>query len=351
MYKSLLSGLVLILVTIIPVHAAVRLVPTEYSTIQSAINNSINGDIIIVSPGTYTENITFMGKKVTLTSTNPNDWDVVAATIINGNSIGRVVTFQNNETRDSVLTGFTITGGVNTSGAGVYCYYASPTITRNIIKNNHGQIDFTNGTSGASGGGIYCYRSDAIIANNIIKNNSAYYGGGIRSYYMEPVISNNVISDNRAIYGGGVYIRYGGFLYNNTIVNNDCSYETGDGISSAYGDNLYVYYYSLSYEYGMEISNNIFAYGKTHYGVYIYEDVQGALKITNNNAWANQNGNYYNAYNGQISDFAGINGIFPRIRTLLILIIILEPILHVIMLGIQIMLHMIGSVISTENTQ
>ena len=87
-------------------------VPTpEYPTIQSAINAAVEGDTVIVSEGTYVENINFGGKNIILTSTNPDNMNVVAATIIDGGDMGSVVTFAGTEDSNCVLTGFTITGG------------------------------------------------------------------------------------------------------------------------------------------------------------------------------------------------------------------------------------------------
>ncbi|MHC4624756.1 MAG: hypothetical protein ACYS4W_12735, partial [Planctomycetota bacterium] len=85
-------------------------VPLEYGQIQQAIDAAGTGDTIIVSPGTY-GSINFKGKAVTVTSTNPDDPGVVAATIIDGAGAGSAVTFADSEGRDSVLQGFTITGG------------------------------------------------------------------------------------------------------------------------------------------------------------------------------------------------------------------------------------------------
>ena len=42
-------------------------------SIQTAINVASNGDIIVVHPGTYYENIDFKGKAIILRSKNPND--------------------------------------------------------------------------------------------------------------------------------------------------------------------------------------------------------------------------------------------------------------------------------------
>ena len=86
-------------------------VAEDYSSIQSAIDASVDGDTIIVQPGTYKENITFKGRKVIVRSTAPHDPGAVAVTIIDGSKAGRVVTFFDSETNETVLWGFTIKGG------------------------------------------------------------------------------------------------------------------------------------------------------------------------------------------------------------------------------------------------
>jgi len=45
-------------------NAATLNVPSQYSTVQSAINASSNGDTVLVQPGTYVENINFNGKNI-----------------------------------------------------------------------------------------------------------------------------------------------------------------------------------------------------------------------------------------------------------------------------------------------
>ena len=48
--------------------AEVLYVPSEFSTIQGAIEASANGDSVLVSPGFYPETINFEGKSITVTS-------------------------------------------------------------------------------------------------------------------------------------------------------------------------------------------------------------------------------------------------------------------------------------------
>ena len=72
-------------------------VPHDYSSIQEAINVSIDNDSIIVSQGTYFENINFNGKRIILLGEDKE------TTIINGSQNGSVVTFESDENSTSIL--------------------------------------------------------------------------------------------------------------------------------------------------------------------------------------------------------------------------------------------------------
>jgi len=102
-------------------------------SIQTAVNSANDNDLIIVNPGTYAESIDFLGKAVTIKSTDPNDPDSVAATIISGSTEGGVVIFDKSEGVDSVLDGFTIKNGVD---KGILIENSSPMIANcRIIQN------------------------------------------------------------------------------------------------------------------------------------------------------------------------------------------------------------------------
>ena len=175
-----------------------------YDTIQEAIDDANAGDSIEVGPGVYYETVDFNGVACTVRSTDPNDDDVVAATIIDANGAGRVVTFDSSEDANSILTGFTITGGYVSGtgdGAGIYCYGSSPTISRCVIYDNN---------SGDDGGGISCDNSSSpTISFCLITSNEAGDGGGICcNNSSSPTISYCEINDNQADdKGGGIYCK------------------------------------------------------------------------------------------------------------------------------------------------
>ena len=87
-------------------------VPLDFPTIQEAIDSAVDGDTVLVAPGTYVENINFWGKAITVTSEEGPE-----VTIVDGNQAGPVVTFTSGEGLTSVVTGFTLQNGRSSLGA------------------------------------------------------------------------------------------------------------------------------------------------------------------------------------------------------------------------------------------
>lgn len=102
----------------------------DYSNIQEAISNARDYDIVEVRQGTYNERINFYGKAITITSTNPDNINVVYATIIDGGFGENVVTFNNGEDGTSALVGLTIQNGDN----GIYCFNSHPLIKKCVVR-------------------------------------------------------------------------------------------------------------------------------------------------------------------------------------------------------------------------
>ena len=80
-------------------------VPSEYATIQEAIDAAWFGQTVQVAAGTYVENINFNGKNISVIGADQ------ATTIIDGDSSEAVVMFRNGEARSALLKNFTITNG------------------------------------------------------------------------------------------------------------------------------------------------------------------------------------------------------------------------------------------------
>jgi hypothetical protein len=203
---SIASCSLLLLCSATAAQAAVIRVPADQSTIQLAINASVNGDTVQVAPGTYVENLNFLGKAIRVTSEQGPQ-----VTIIDGNQNGSVVVFVSGEGPQSLLSGFTIRNG-NAAFGGAY-----------------------------RGGGIRVQNSSPTIAGNVITSNSAGDGGGgISSSFGSPVIQGNMIMNNRQIPGwsggtggGGVSIvgASSAQLLNNAIYGNSWATANGGGVS------------------------------------------------------------------------------------------------------------------------
>lgn len=238
----------LIILPLISASGSTIHVPAEQPTIQSAINVAINGDMILVAPGTYLENLNFMGKAITVQSVKGP-----AVTIIDGGGLGAVVTFSTGETNATVLHGFTIQNGNLSEGAGIAVESSSPTISGNIITHNGGcngagigigfgspivsknTISFNKqaGCSGGIGGGGISVRgasSAQILGNTIVNNNTGSDGGGISLFAAgTPLIQANVIRNNKSFGNGGGIVMFNQSDANiiDNVIGNNTAFDGG----------------------------------------------------------------------------------------------------------------------------
>ncbi|MFH1999343.1 MAG: right-handed parallel beta-helix repeat-containing protein [Planctomycetota bacterium] len=185
-------------------------VPGDYATIQEAIVAAQTDDVVLVSPGIYSENIDFLGKAITVKSAQG-----ALLTLVNGGRLDSTVKFISGEGPGTVLEGFTITNGAADFGSGIRCENSSsPTINNNIITAN------VTDSAISVGGGIWCHNnSSPIITNNTISLNAAVLGGGgiFCDLGADPTIANNSIWSNAVEFnGGGISCD----LASPTIVNN-----------------------------------------------------------------------------------------------------------------------------------
>src|SRR5438270_3390156 len=151
-------------------------VPADQPTIQAGINAAVNGDIVLVSPGTYYEQINFNGKAIKVTSSGGPQITIIDAS----QSYGATVTFSSGETAKSILSGFTVQNGAPQ----VSISSSSPTIQGNVIA-------APNSTYPPAG--IYNQSGSPLIQGNLIAGN----GDGISGWSDSGMkIIGNVIAAN-----------------------------------------------------------------------------------------------------------------------------------------------------------
>jgi len=189
---------------------AVRKVPSEYPTVQAAIDAALDGDTVLVQPGEYVENIDFLEKELVLRSDGDgflSTYDPAPeTTILNGGSSGTVVTMNRDgvgDHRRMELTGFTIKQGLADFGGGIYCAGdVWALIMHNIITGNHAVND---------GGGLFlsANRNSYVAGNRFISNSAGSRGGGAylnaELYASYPYLYNCLVVNNTADLGGGVF--------------------------------------------------------------------------------------------------------------------------------------------------
>lgn len=184
----------------------------QYVSIQAAVNDSRHGDVVLVYPGRYEENVEFIDYNVSLVSLYAMDpqQQYIESTIIDGNmnSCFRVI---NGET--ITITGFTMvnneegnySGDLNYAGGGIYLkLYSQAIVTHCIIRN----------CIALSGGGVSVtqHSSLTLSAVHIYENQAIYEGGGLQFNSSDnlTIDQNNPCSiyNNSAPSGMDINIRF-----------------------------------------------------------------------------------------------------------------------------------------------
>lgn len=209
-----------------PTGAAILHVPEDHGTIQAGIYAAIDGDEVVLADGVYVgegnRDLQVINKDITIRSASgdPN------TCIIDCESAGRGITFDDYGISAAVLDGVSIRHGlVETDGGAIWCESSTPTIRNCILEKNVAGDDggaiycrlstpsisgceIRENTAGDSGGGIYCEDASPVITDTVIRGNTARSGGGVMAWVRaSPAISRSAIVDNVAAdgHGGGVY--------------------------------------------------------------------------------------------------------------------------------------------------
>ncbi|MBP7866347.1 MAG: right-handed parallel beta-helix repeat-containing protein [Acidobacteria bacterium] len=237
-------------------------------SIQAAIDAALFGDLILVGPGVYDENVVLYknvqllgsGAESTVINGNPRPqekldaWHDKIDTVYRGSPNYDPNVFQAREAPTVILLGdvehpflnspsvlldgFTLTGSL--SGGGVYvnnqCHYA--VISHNKITGNQGY--YGGGiTVGVPGTGLDYANDNVVIRQNRILRNGGIFGGGGISLYEGSTgyrVEDNDLIGNFSQHEGGGILHYGlsdeGRIAHNRILFNEVFYGTvtgGDG--------------------------------------------------------------------------------------------------------------------------
>ncbi|SVB40549.1 uncharacterized protein METZ01_LOCUS193403, partial [marine metagenome] len=224
-------------------------IPADHSTIQEGIDASENGDTVLVSQGSYFENL-ILEKEIVLTSQAiyddlDSEWinnENIQGTIISGvpepsnPDFGSCLVIRDGNIAPTIL-GFTFTEGIGTvmvendncaivinrperSGGAILIYKAYPTITYNRFINNG--LTGINGEMMANGGAISHFADDDVEFDED-RDNLRNHSHSNRDIPEELTIQNNYFENNTSGDGKNVYSRgYEGLI--------DVSYSIFDDI-------------------------------------------------------------------------------------------------------------------------
>ncbi len=246
--------IVLIAFPVAAVHAATLVVYPGgqglHPGIQPAIDATLQGDTVLVMPGTYrgplNRDLDFLGKDICVLGFGGPD-----SVIIDCEYSGRGFYLHSGETRAALICGVHVTrggGDHRLTGGGIRCESSSPTIEGVIITQSN--------TSNS--GGILCLYSSPLILNSLISDNTVdVSASGLDFGYSDSAVVKNttIMSNWGGGYGGGVnvthstasfdsvffignYASQGGGLYSwdSDITITDCTF---DGNEARYGAGIY----------------------------------------------------------------------------------------------------------------
>ncbi len=209
----------------------------QYSTIQSAIDAAVAGDVVNVAAGTYNGSIDLRGKAITLKSLSGR-----AATTLNGNGTYNGIIMVNGVGAGATIEGFTIQ---NVGQRAVLLENAKLTLRDVEIKNSGniyllgGAIQqksgtltvdnalFTNNDS-CGGTDLYAYSGAAATFSNTVHNDGYGYFGGVAqtidtTLTLTNVEMNRTLSD---LDGGAVHMNNTDAVFTDVVI---------DSASNAYG--------------------------------------------------------------------------------------------------------------------
>ncbi len=223
-------------------------VPDYFDTIQEAIDEASSGDVICVDPGTHPGQVYLDGRDIHLLGVAGS-----SLTIIDAEQAGIAVRIVDGEGADTVLQGFTVTGGeAGTHCGGMNVSGSSPTLLDLRITGNETgasggatgggmcltssaawleRVEISDNVSHGSGGGIAASDSSAVLVDvEIAGNQASNAGGGLRLLDSPLSLTRVTIRDNSASNGGGIDMSASGAEMTDVRITGNEAASAGGGI-------------------------------------------------------------------------------------------------------------------------
>lgn len=257
-----------------------------YSTIQGALDESLEYQTIWVAPGTYNEVAVTLSKSVSLRSTCGSEVTTIDSTGVSAEGTDSSPNIENpvcptppqglgsydsptpapsstmilvGEGASIRVEGFTLKGGCGSCrsvnggdylvGGGLLVEDSAQVTLKDLVvtssKAQYGgglflnqsvadleQITLEENVAEFDGGGIYIYKGEAQIFGMLARNNTAgAVGGGLHiSYATELEIANTSFIENTAARGGGLYLGGNNGTLTNLLVSENTASEHGGGL-------------------------------------------------------------------------------------------------------------------------
>lgn len=153
--------------------------------IQDAVTLASDGTVILVRPGQYQGPVSFQGKAVQVIGADPNLPDLSEYPVIVGDETGPVIRFDSEETSDTMLIGFQISG----SQGGIVCKNSSPTVSHCMVTGVR--------TFDPNLGAVQLIDSQANLSFLTITDNlCSIYSAGLVLDHSESTITNSILWGN-----------------------------------------------------------------------------------------------------------------------------------------------------------
>ncbi|MBQ72321.1 MAG: hypothetical protein CMJ67_05390 [Planctomycetaceae bacterium] len=173
----------------------------QYIDPRDAIDAAEDGDLILISAGTYvSDDIKTQGKAITIRG--ETDKNGAPTTVFDGMENTRVMSITDGETSTTILENLVITNGSISMGsggaAGLSIDGASPKLINCTFQSNLNQ--------GPGGGGMNISGGNPTLIECTFTGNDAYNGGGLYIENASPtLIDCTFINNTCGFRGGGVY--------------------------------------------------------------------------------------------------------------------------------------------------